>query len=167
MKIKAIIFDRDGTLIKNYGYFCDPSKIKWLKGVLLALKYLKKKKIKCFIVTNQSGIARGFFDEKKLKLFHGTMSKIIKKNRGSIEKFFYCPHHKSAKVKKYKKRCGFRKPNNGYIRKIIKKYNLKSKEILMIGDQKSDYLAAYKSKVYFEYKSNRNNLLHQIKKIIK
>ena len=56
--IKCFFFDRDGVLIKNYGYFCDKDKIKWLNGAIKAIKILNKYKIKVVVVTNQSGIAR-------------------------------------------------------------------------------------------------------------
>ena len=78
--IKCFFFDRDGVLIKNYGYFCDKDKIKWLKGSFEAIKFLNKLSIKVVVVTNQSGIARGFYTEKKLNDFHNFMNFILKKN---------------------------------------------------------------------------------------
>ena len=77
--IKCIFFDRDGVLIKNYGYLCDKNKIKWLKGAINSIKILNKKKIKVIVVSNQSGVARGYFTEKKLKEFHRFMNFILKK----------------------------------------------------------------------------------------
>ena len=59
--IKCFFLDRDGVLIKNYGYFCNKDKIKWLKGSFKSIKILNKLKIKVVIITNQSGIARGFY----------------------------------------------------------------------------------------------------------
>ena len=71
--IKCFFFDRDGVLIKDYGYFFNKSKIKWLKGAINSIKILKRKKIKVIVITNQSGIARGFFDENDLNKFHKQM----------------------------------------------------------------------------------------------
>ena len=79
--MKCFFFDRDGVLIKNYGYLCDKNKIKWLKGAIKAIKILNDKKIKVVIVTNQSGVARGYFDENQLKEFHYYMNFIIKKKK--------------------------------------------------------------------------------------
>lgn len=164
--LKAVIFDRDGTLIKDYGYFCNPDKIKWLKGSLKILKYLKVKRIKCFIVTNQSGVGRGYFTERQLKLFHLKLKNEINFAGGRINKIFYCPHHSKAKISIYKKKCKFRKPDNGFLKKILSKYNLKPSEVIMLGDKKSDFISAKKSKIGFYYKSNRINLYQQMINII-
>ena len=64
--LKCFFFDRDGVLIKNYGYVHEINKLKWLKGSIEAIKFLNKCKIKVIVITNQSGIARGYFTEKEL-----------------------------------------------------------------------------------------------------
>ena len=76
--IKAFFFDRDGVLIKNYGYVADIKKIKWLKGAISAIKFLNKKKIKVIVITNQSGVARGYFTENDLLKFHNYLNRILK-----------------------------------------------------------------------------------------
>ena len=91
--IKCVFFDRDGVLIKNYGYLNDISKLKWLNGAINSIKILNKKKIRAVVVTNQSGIARGFFTEQELKKFHTGMNYILKKKKAIIDTFFYCPFH--------------------------------------------------------------------------
>ena len=150
--IKCFFFDRDGVLIKNYGYLNDISKLKWLKGAINSTKILNKKKIRVIIITNQSGIARGFFTEKELNKFHKMMNFILKKRGGIIDKLYYCPYHPNGKIKKYKRKSNLRKPDNGMLLKAMKQFKLHPSECVMIGDQRSDYLCAKKSKVYFEYK---------------
>lgn len=86
--LKAILFDRDGVLIKNYGYLIDVKKIKWLKGSIQAIKKLNYLKIKVIVITNQSGVARGYFSEKQLKEFHIIMNKVLKKKNAKIDFFF-------------------------------------------------------------------------------
>ena len=152
--IKCIFFDRDGVLIKNYGYLNDISKLKWLNGAINSIKILNKKKIRVVVVTNQSGIARGFFTEQELKKFHTGMNYILKKKKAIIDTFFYCPFHPNGNIKKYKKKSNLRKPGNGMLLKAMKKFKLRPSECAMIGDQKSDYLSAKKTKIYFEYKKN-------------
>ncbi len=163
--IKIVFFDRDGVLIKNYGYVYKIKYLKWLKGSISAIKYLNKKKIKVVVVTNQSGVAKGYYSEKDVIFFHKFMNKILKKNSAKIDKFIYCPYHPKAKILKYKKNSNLRKPNNGMIKLGLKKYKLNFLNAFMIGDKKSDYLAAKKSKINFEYKKNCA-LNSQIKKII-
>ena len=73
--LKCVFFDRDGVLIKDYGYVHNPLKTKWLKGSIEAIKFLNKKKILIIIITNQSGIARGIFGIKELNNFHNHLKK--------------------------------------------------------------------------------------------
>ena len=164
--IKCFFLDRDGVLIKNYGYFCDKDKIKWLNGAFETIKILNEKKIKIFVVTNQSGVARGYFNEKDLNDFHTTMVLELSKQKLKIDRFYYCPYHPKGIVKKYKKNSNLRKPNNGMLLKAMKQYKLKSSECFMIGDKKSDYLCAKNTKVKFEYKK-KYSLYKQVKNILR
>ena len=163
--IKVFFFDRDGVLIKNYGYVYESSKVKWLKGSISAIKFLNKKKIKVIVITNQSGIGRGYFSEKDLEKFHLFLNKNIKKYDAKIDDFFYCPYHPRAKIKRYKRNTNLRKPGNGMLLKAIKKYNVNPDQCLMIGDEKKDFLSAKKTKIRFEYKKNVS-LENQVKKLI-
>ncbi len=163
--IKAVFFDRDGVLIKNYNYNCDINKIKWLKGAIKAIRLLNSKKIKVIVVTNQSGIGRGYFSEYDLKKFHITMNKNLKKKFSKIDKFYYCPYHPTASIKKYRKVSNYRKPGNGMIIQALKDFNLDRTKCFMIGDQKSDFLSAKKSKIRFQYKKSYS-LNIQIKNIL-
>ena len=163
--IKCFFLDRDGVLIKNYGYFCNKDKIKWLKGAINSLKFLNKKKIKIIVITNQSGVARGYFSEDQLKNFHKKMIEQLKKRKATISQIYYCPYYEKGLIKKYKKKSKDRKPNNGMINKALKKFRLKKNECFMIGDQKTDFLCAKKSKIRFEYKK-KYALDKQIKKIV-
>ena len=164
--IKIFFFDRDGVLIKNYGYISDIRKIKWLKGAISAIKFLNKKKIKVVIITNQSGIGRGYFTEKNLKKIHRTMNITLKKHNSKIDNFYYCPYHPKAKVKKYKKITNLRKPGNGMLIKAIKKYKVSPFECFMIGDEYKDFISSKKTKIAFEFKK-KEPLDLQVKRIIK
>ena len=163
--MKCFFFDRDGVLIKNYGYFFNEKKIKWLNGAIKAIKILNENKIKVVIITNQSGIARGYFTEKQLKIFHKSMNLELKKYNAKIDMFYYCPFHPNGKIKKYVKKSNLRKPNNGMIKKALKEFNFKSSDCFMIGDQKSDYRCALKSNILFEYKK-KVSLAKQVSKIL-
>ena len=163
--IKTFFFDRDGVLIKNYGYVFEPTKVKWLKGSISAIKYLNKKKIKVAVVTNQSGIGRGYFTEKDLEKFHLFLNKNLKTYGAKIDDFYHCPYHPKAKIKKYRKKTNLRKPGNGMLLKAIKKYKINPNQCFMIGDEKKDFLSAKKTKIKFEYKK-KYSLENQVKKII-
>jgi len=163
--LKCFFFDRDGVIIKNYGYVCKIEKLKWLKGSIKAIHFLNKKKIKVILVTNQSGVARGYFSENDVKSFHNDMNNILKKLNIRIDEFYFCPYHPNGKIKKYKKKSNLRKPGNGMLIKALKKYDFKSDECFMIGDQIKDFQAAKKTKISFEYKKG-TSLENQVKNII-
>ena len=163
--IKTFFFHRDGVLIKNYGYVYEPNKVKWLKGSIPAIRYLNKKKIKVAVITNQSGIGRGYFTEKDLEKFHLFLNKNLKTYGAKIDDFFHCPYHPKAKIKKYRKKTNLRKPGNGMLLKAIKKYKINPNQCFMIGDEKKDFLSAKKTKIKFEYKK-KYSLENQVKKII-
>ena len=163
--IKCFFFDRDGVLIKNYGYVYKNKNLKWLKGSLEAIKFLNQLDIKVIVITNLSGIARGYFSEDDMKKFHKFMNKTLSKKETKIDDFFYCPYHPSGNIKKYKKISNFRKPGNGMLLKAIKEYKFKTAECFMIGDQKEDFLSAKKTKILFEYKK-KIPLDKQVKSII-
>ena len=164
--IKIIFFDRDGVLIKDYGYVYKTSHLKWLKGSIKAIKYLNKNKIKIVVVTNQSGVGRGFYSEKDVIFFHKFMNKYLSKYSAKIDKFIYSPFYNKSKLPEYKKKSNLRKPNNGMLKIGLKVFNLSSKNAFMIGDKRSDYIAAKKTKINFEFKK-KNALDLQIKNIIK
>ena len=94
------------------------------------------------------------------------MNLILKKKKCKIDNFYYCPFHPCGKINKYKKTSNLRKPNNGMLLKAIKRYKVKPSECFMIGDKKTDYLCAKKTKVRFEYKKNYS-LDKQVSKILK
>jgi D-glycero-D-manno-heptose 1,7-bisphosphate phosphatase len=164
-KNKIFFFDRDGVLIKNYGYFVNFNKVKWLKGSIKAIKFLNKKNIKVVIITNQSGVARGYFSIGDLNNFHKNLLIQIKKYKAKITRIYFCPFYKRAKILKYKKDSFDRKPNPGMIFKALKYYKVKKKNAFMIGDSKSDYIASKKAGIKFEYKKNYS-LEKQVKKIV-
>jgi len=163
-KKKAFIFDRDGVLIKNYGYIYKIKKIKWLKGSIEAINFLNKKKIKVIVATNQSGISRGYFTEQQLSAFHYSIKNFLKKRSAKIDAIYYCPFYKNGLIKKYCKDSLLRKPNPGMIFKAFKDFNLKPENCFMIGDSRSDYLAAKRADINFEYKK-KYSLFNQVKSI--
>jgi D-glycero-D-manno-heptose 1,7-bisphosphate phosphatase len=153
-KNKIFFFDRDGVLIKNYGYLIDIQKIKWLKGAVKAIRFLNKKRIKVIVITNQSGVARGYFTISDLRKFHNNFLCMLNKRKAYVDKIYFCPFHKKAVILKYKKDSFDRKPNPGMILKALKNFKIKKEDCFMIGDNKSDYLASKNAGIRFEFKKN-------------
>ena len=159
----AIFLDRDGTINYDTKYLCDFKNFKLKKGVLKGLKYLSKKNIYIFIVTNQAGLAKKKFTEKQFEIFNKKFKNFFSKHEIYFDDIQYCPFHPNAKLKKFKKKSNFRKPGNLMIIKIFRNWFIKKNKSFMIGDQSKDKIAAKKSGLYFEYISK--DFYSQIKKI--
>ncbi len=129
-KKKAIILDRDGTLIEDRNYAYKIEDLEILPGVIEGLKYLQSDFV-FFIVTNQSGIGRGYYTVEDFEKFNTHLLKILDKDDIKILKTYYCPHLKEDI-------CDCRKPKTKYINEIINEFNVDIKESWMMGDHPSD-----------------------------
>ena len=141
---KAIFLDRDGTINVEKDYIYKSEDLVFEEGTIEALKTFKNLGYILIVVSNQSGIARGYFTEKDLNIFNNNMNEILKKNGVEITEFYCCPHHPDG-IGEYKKVCECRKPNNKMIEDAIKKYNIAREKSYMIGDKTSDIGAGLKS----------------------
>jgi len=141
---KAIFLDRDGTINVEKDYIYKSEDLVFEEGTIEALKIFKNLGYILIVVSNQSGIARGYFTEKDLNIFNNNMNEILKKNGVEITEFYCCPHHPDG-IGEYKKVCECRKPNNKMIEDAIKKYNIDREKSYMIGDKTSDIGAGLKS----------------------
>lgn len=143
---KAIFLDRDGTINveKDYIYKCED--LLFEEGSVEALKTFKNLGYILIVVSNQSGIARGYFTEEDLKAFNDNMNEKLKEESVEITEFYCCPHHPDG-LAEYKKVCDCRKPNNKMLEDAIKKYNIDREKSYMIGDKVSDIGAGLKSKL--------------------
>ena len=164
-KKPAAFLDRDGVINYDYGYVYKYKDFKLRPGVIRGLKLLTKNNYRIFIITNQSGIARGFFKVKDVELLHKIIIKNLKKKKITINEIKYSPFHIMGVIKKYKKDSKTRKPGNLMIKQILKKWNTDLEESFMIGDKNSDKICAKISKLYFQF--SKKNFFHQIQSILK
>lgn len=141
---KAIFLDRDGTINVEKDYIYKSEDLIFEEGTIDALKTFKNLGYILIVVSNQSGIARGYFTEEDLNIFNNNMNEMLKKNGVEITEFYCCPHHPDG-IGEYKKVCECRKPNNKMIEDAIKKYNIDREKSYMIGDKTSDIGAGLKS----------------------
>ena len=141
---KAIFLDRDGTINVEKDYIYKSEDLVFEEGTIEALKTFKNLEYILIVISNQSGIARGYFTEEDLNIFNNNMNEILKKNGVEITEFYCCPHHPDG-IGEYKKVCECRKPNNKMIEDAIKKYNIAREKSYMIGDKTSDIGAGLKS----------------------
>ncbi len=142
MTQKAIFFDRDGVLNEDLGYVHNIRDVHWIDGAREAIGRLTREGWLLFVVTNQSGIARGFYTEDDVHVLHTEMNKEFSNYGGKIAEFFYCPHLPGALISKYDKVCDCRKPKPGMILDCMRKYHLKPSNCFLFGDSQRDIEAA-------------------------
>jgi D-glycero-D-manno-heptose 1,7-bisphosphate phosphatase len=140
MKNRAVFLDRDGTIIDDVGYLSSAKGIHFIKGAITAMAALKKMGFKLIVVTNQSGVARGFFPESFVAVAHARLQKLLRPRNAAVDAFYYCPHHPDGTIKKYAKKCQCRKPLTGMLKQAKKDWNIDLKQSYMIGDHAADVL---------------------------
>ena len=109
----AAFLDRDGVLNVDHGYAHRPEQLEWVEGAAEAVRLLNEAGYYVLVVTNQSGVARGFFDEAAVKSFHAHMQDGLSAHGAHIDAFYYCPHHPEGTIKPLAVRCRCRKPAPG------------------------------------------------------
>jgi len=137
---KALFLDRDGTINVDKHYLINPDDFVFEKNVAEVLKLAQQKGYLLIVLTNQSGIARGYFGEQELHKLHTHIQGEAAKNGFVFSDFFYCPHYKNGSVKEYAIECDCRKPKPGLINQALQKYNIDLSQSLMIGDKDADIL---------------------------
>ena len=136
--MKVAFLDRDGVINRDIGYLYEWKKFEYLESVKLALKKLIKENYHLIIVTNQSGIARGYYTEQDFQKLNVAMQEDLKKSGIDLLDVFYCPHYVSGRIKQYAVSCNCRKPKPGLFFQAFEKYNIEIDKSVMFGDQDSD-----------------------------
>lgn len=137
MKNKAVFIDRDGTINVDVHYLDYPDKFEMYPGVGNGIKKLKENGFKIIVITNQSGIARGYLTEKQLSNIHERMEKEFQKFDVVLDGIYYCPHHPDDN-------CNCRKPKTGLFEKAINEHDIDVKQSYMLGDKILDVGAGKK-----------------------
>ncbi len=142
MAERAVFLDRDNTIIDNDGYLGDPSKVKLLTGAATALSAIHALGYRLIVVSNQSGVARGMFDERAVEAVNQEMCKQLRDNAGvHIDASYYCPFHPDAVIAEYKIDHDWRKPKPGMLKQAAADFALDLSQCWMIGDQPRDIAA--------------------------
>jgi D-glycero-D-manno-heptose 1,7-bisphosphate phosphatase len=137
-------FDRDGVINVDHGYVGDPDRVELVEGAAAALRACRDAGCLVFIVTNQSGVARGYFDEETVDRVHAHLRRVLAAvDAGAIvDDIRYCPHHVDGTVDRYARSCEWRKPGPGMILDLAKHWPVDLARSFMIGDKESDMEAA-------------------------
>jgi len=135
---RAILVDRDGTLITEKNFLSDIEQVEIVPGAPEALKIFKDLHFKVIVVSNQSGVARGYFSEEKVREINKYIQEVFRKYGVIIDDFYFCPHHPQGTLPQYRKECNCRKPKPGLALKAARQHNLDLKKSVVIGDKISD-----------------------------
>ncbi len=139
MKKKAAVFlDRDGTINEQMGYINHISRFVLLPDVGRAIRRLNEQGIPVVVVTNQSGLARGYFPDSLLDEVNSKMNAELARDGAHIDGLYICPHHPEAKQEKYRQTCSCRKPKIGLLEQAATELNLDLSRSFMVGDRWSD-----------------------------
>ncbi|MFQ4144075.1 HAD family hydrolase [Chlorogloeopsis sp. ULAP02] len=135
---KAVFLDKDGTLIEDVPYNVSPDLIELTQGAIEALQLLQAHEYKLIVISNQSGVARGYFPESGLVGVKEHLFKLFSEQGVTLDGFYYCPHHPDGVVSEYAITCDCRKPEPGLILRAACEHNIDLQNSWFIGDILND-----------------------------
>lgn len=138
----AAFLDRDGVLNIDQGYAHRPEQLEWIEGAAEAVRLLNEAGYYVLVVTNQSGVARGFYNETDVKSLHAHMQEILSAHGAHIDAFYYCPHHPDGSIKSLAVQCRCRKPGPGMLEQAVREWPIDVGASFLIGDRDHDMAAA-------------------------
>jgi D-glycero-D-manno-heptose 1,7-bisphosphate phosphatase len=138
----AVFFDRDGVLNRDTGYVHRPEQFEWIDGAKDAVKACNQHGAFVFVVTNQSGVARGLYEEAEVVALHAWMSDELAAVGARVDAFEFCPHLIDGSVPHYRRDCRRRKPQPGMILDLLDRWPVDRARSMLIGDKASDIAAA-------------------------
>jgi D-glycero-D-manno-heptose 1,7-bisphosphate phosphatase len=142
---KAVFIDKDGTLIKDIPYNVNPQLISLQDGAALALREWKAYGYLIIMVSNQSGLARGYFTKRQLLMAVDKLKNLLMDEGATIDDFFFCPHHPDGVVLVYTRECDCRKPSAGLLIEAAKKWDVDLSQSWMVGDILNDVEAGHRA----------------------
>lgn len=140
-KARALFLDRDGVVNEEIGYLSRPEQVRFMPGVFDLCRKAQALGYRLIVVTNQAGIARGFYTEEDFHALMRWMTAEFAREGARLDRVYFCPHHPEHGVGAYRKECPDRKPNPGMLRRAAKDFSLDLAQSVLIGDRCSDIAA--------------------------
>jgi D-glycero-D-manno-heptose 1,7-bisphosphate phosphatase len=137
----AVFLDRDGTINEEVNYLGDPAQLKLTPGAAKAIYQLNSHNIPVIVVTNQAGIARGYFNEAQMHLVHQALDLMLAPYNAKIDAYYFCPHHPTAGIGDYKTICSCRKPEPGMLHQAAQDLHIDLSKSYLVGDKLTDIQA--------------------------
>ena len=148
---RAVFLDRDGVLNVDNGYVSQVDDFEFIEGAIEACKELKEKGYLLVVITNQSGIARGYFSEDQFNTLTEWMDWSLADRGVDLDGIYYCPHHSEKGIGEYKIECDCRKPKPGMLLNAIEDLNIDVNRSILVGDKISDIQAGIAAGVETNY----------------
>ena len=136
--IPAVFLDRDGTINEQMGYVNHEDRFVLLEHAAAGIRALNQGGVPVVMVTNQSGLARGYFPPELLEAVHAKMRRLLGEQGAHVDAIYVCPHHPEAKEKQYRRRCRCRKPRTGLLKQAAREMGLDLARSFLVGDRWSD-----------------------------
>src|SRR2546426_446600 len=141
----AVFLDRDGTLNEEIGYVNHPTRFQVYPWAAEAVALLNQAGFAAVVVTNQSGVARGYFTEELVETMHRKLSEEIARGGGRLDGIYYCPHHPHGNVESYRRECDCRKPKLGMLERAAADLHLDLARSYIVGDRYVDVELAHRA----------------------
>jgi D-glycero-D-manno-heptose 1,7-bisphosphate phosphatase len=138
VKRPAVFLDRDGTVNEQMGYINHLSRFHLLAGAARAVRLLNEQRYLVIVVSNQSGVARGYFPLGLVHEVHARMAELLGADGASVDRVYFCPHHPEGSVAEFRTRCDCRKPRTGLMEQARKDFEIDMGRSWVIGDRYSD-----------------------------
>ena len=139
----ALFLDRDGVINTDRGYVSRIEDFEWMDGAAQTIKLFNEMDWFVFVVTNQSGIARGYYTEEDMHVLHRWMLETLQARGAKIDQIYYCPYHAQGEIERYKKNSFDRKPKPGMLLQAMAEFPVKREASFLIGDKNTDIEAAH------------------------
>jgi D,D-heptose 1,7-bisphosphate phosphatase len=165
MRRPAVFLDRDGVINHDDNYVHRPDQFRWIDGAIDAIRWLNDIGYYVFVVTNQAGVARGYYSEEQVRSLHAWMQEELRRSGAHIDCFEYCPFHPNAQVERYRRCSDMRKPGAGMIAKLQQDWNTDISSSCLVGDRDTDIQAAESAHIP-GHKFSGGNLFEFIKKCV-
>jgi D-glycero-D-manno-heptose 1,7-bisphosphate phosphatase len=144
----AVFLDRDGTINQDTNYLSKPEELRLIPGSAQAIARLNRAGLAVVVVTNQSGLARGYYSQDDLDAVHAELDRMLKSHGASIDAYYHCPHHPEGVVEHLALKCDCRKPEPGMVLRAALELNLRLEGSFMVGDRPGDVTCALAAGLY-------------------
>ncbi|MEZ5937840.1 MAG: HAD family hydrolase [Hyphomonadaceae bacterium] len=138
----ALFLDRDGVLNVDHGYVSRWEDFEWIEGAINTVAAFNRRDWWVFVVTNQSGIARGYYTEADMETLHARMQDEMTRQGARIDRIYHCPFHEDGAIARYRADSYDRKPKPGMLIRAMTDFNVVRERSMMIGDKQADMEAA-------------------------